>query len=70
MQAEARFREELKSVNITVESRMFRTEDDPIETADLFVSVTIDYLLSYRVLLFSKLEFLTRLKVKTIVCLC
>ena len=70
MQAEARFREELKSVNITVESRMFRTEDDPIETANLFVSVTIDYLLSYRVLLFSKLEFLTRLKVKTIVCLC
>ena len=38
MQAEARFREELGSVNITAESRMFRTEDNPIETADLFVS--------------------------------
>ena len=70
MQADAHFREELESVNIdiTVENRMFKTEDDPIETADLFMSVTIvDYLL--RVLLFSKLEFLSRLKVKTIVCL-
>ena len=38
IQAEARFHEELGSVNITAESRMFRTEDDPIETTDLFVS--------------------------------
>lgn len=39
IQEEASFREELESVNITVASRMFRTEDDPIKTADLFVSV-------------------------------
>ena len=38
-QAESRFRTELGSANITVQSRIFRTEDDPTETVDdLFVS--------------------------------
>ena len=38
-QAESRFRRELGSANITIQSRVFRTEDDPIETVDdLFVS--------------------------------
>jgi hypothetical protein len=53
-QAEVRFRKELASVNITAESRMFMTEDDPIETADLFVSAAAnDDLL--KVCMFNKL---------------
>ena len=70
MQAEARFREELGSVNITVESRMFRTEDDPVETADLYVSSTADndFILG---VMFNKLtSSFIRLKAKTIECLC
>ena len=46
-QAEARFREELASVNITTESRMFSTEDDPIETTDLFVSALTAIMMIY-----------------------
>jgi hypothetical protein len=53
-QAEVSFREELESVNITVESRMFTTEDDPIETTDLFVSAAADDDL-FRVCMFNKL---------------
>ena len=60
MQAEARFRAELESVNVTVASRMFRTEDNPIETADLFVSVmVVEYLIIFWVSMFRKLSFLS-----------
>ena len=38
LQAETRFREELDTINVTVASRTFRTDENPIETEDLFVS--------------------------------
>ena len=40
-QAESRYREQLKAINVTVASRTFQTDEDPIETEDLFVSVVI-----------------------------
>ena len=40
LQAEALIRSEFEMHNITVNSRTFKTEDDPILTEDLFVSYT------------------------------
>ena len=38
LQGESRFRSELEKYGLKVTSRIFRTEDDPILTEDLFVS--------------------------------
>ena len=68
LQGESRFRSELEKYDIKVTSRIFRTEDDPILTEDLFVSCTSYSVVCLWLFIYGNC-FLFRLKVKIIVLL-